>query len=1155
MPRGGPREGPSVAPGERAHPASMPGGPSPLSFFAVLLLLLCVGCGGPDPSAPPLFDRLDSTRTGVAFTNTLAGSADLNILNYLYYYNGGGVAAGDVNGDGLVDLYFTANEGPNALYLNRGNFRFEAVTDEAGVAGTADWSTGVTMADVNGDGRLDLYVSVVSGLHGLEGHNQLFINQGPGPDGVPRFEERASAYNLDQRSLGTQAAFFDYDGDGDLDVYLLNSSVHEEQTYGRSSLRTQESERAGDRLYENVSGTSGDPEAPTFVEVTDEAGIYSGRTGYGLGVAVSDLDGNGCPDLYVANDFHEHDYLYYNNCDGTFTEAIERATRHVSYSSMGVDAADVNNDGRPDLAVLDMLPAREELQNTTAGADTEEIYELKRRYGYHHQLDRNTLQLNRGNRRFGEIGLLAGVAATDWSWAPLFADLDNDGRKDLFVTNGIVRRPNDLDFVDYASQPSVAEQMSEIDEGDLSIRERLPPGRAPNFAFRNEGALTFSDSAAAWGLDRTGVSNGAAYADLDNDGSLDLVVNNIGAPASIYENRADSLRDNHFLSIRLAGGPGNTHGIGARVEIHQPGRTQLLEQMPTRGYQSSVPPRLHAGLGTQGVDSLVVTWPDGAVETRTPVPVDTALTLRRADAATPGAASPPQDPPLVSVAPADTLGIDYRHEENTSFNDFRREPLLPRRLSTEGPALAVGDANGDGREDVFLGGAKRQPAALYLQGPGGTFRRSAATDSLWRADRLHEDVDAAFFDATGNGHLDLYVVSAGNEFSAGSDALRDRLYLNDGAGRFRRARGALPEGMAVNGGAVAPGDFDGDGDIDLFVGGRSVPRRYGKSPRSYLLENDGTGRFTDVTGEVAPGLRRVGMVTDAAWADVRGSGAPDLVVVGEWMPITVFEQAGDRLVDRTEAAGLAGTTGWWNAVRATDLTGDGAPDLIAGNVGLNSRLRAGPETPVELHRADFNDDGAVEPILTRYNNGTRYPWAGRDRLLERFPSLKETFPTYESFGAARLEDLFPAATVERATVKTARTFATAVATNRGDGTFAVDPLPSRAQFAPVYGVLAGDLTGEGRRAVMLGGNFHGVRPRQGRYDASYGTLLRRADTSAWAAVPAPESGLYLRGEVRALRRLRGADGARYVLVARNNARPQLVALPDAGPARTTARRE
>jgi len=1112
----------------------------PLRLLAVLILLSCAACSG-DDGRPSLFDRRAPDRTGVTFENTLEGSADLNILNYLYYYNGGGVAAGDVNGDGLVDLYFTANEGPNALYLNRGNFQFEEVTDAAGVAGTADWSTGVTMADVNGDGRLDIYVSVVHGIHGLEGHNELYVNRGPDANGVPQFEERAAAYNLDQQSFGTQAAFFDYDGDGDLDVYLLNSSVHEEQTYGRSNLREKRSERAGDRLYENVSGSPGNPKASTFVEVTDAAGIYSGRTGYGLGVVASDLDGNGCPDLYVANDFHEHDYLYYNNCDGTFTEAIERSTRHVSYSSMGVDAADYNNDGRPDVAVLDMLPFREATQNTTAGADTEEIYELKRRYGYHHQLDRNTLQLNRGNRRFSEIGLLAGVAATDWSWAPLFADLDNDGRKDLFVTNGIVRRPNDLDFVDYASQADVAKKMQNVDEQTLSMRTRLPQEPVSNFAFRNDGDLTFSDSTRHWGLHTPGFSTGAAYADLDNDGSLDLVVNNINAPASIYENRADSLRDHHFLSLRLKGGPDNTHGLGARVEIHQPGRTQRLEQTTTRGYQSSVPPRLHAGLGDRGVDSLVVTWPNGHVETRPRPPVDTTLTLRRADAALPSAPSP-SEPPLVSVLPADTLGIDVRHEENTAFDDFQREPLMPRRLSTEGPALAVGDVTGDGRDDIYLGGAKRQPGALYVQDADGQFRRSTPNDSLWRADQLHEDVDAAFFDATGNGHLDLYVVSAGNEFTEGADALRDRLYLNDGTGTFRRARGALPRGMASNGGAVAPGDFDGDGDMDLFVGSRVVARNYGAAPKSYLLENDGSGHFADVTDDVAPALRRAGMVSDATWADVRGSGALDLVVVGEWMPITVFEQRDGRLVDRTEAAGLSGTTGWWNVVRAVDRPGDDAPTLLAGNFGQNSRLRATPETPVELHRADFNEDGAPESILTRYNDGERYPWAGRDRLLRRFPSLKDQFPTYESFGAARLSDLFPASTVEGATVKTARTFASVAATPEDSGAFAVEPLPSRAQFAPVYDVLPGRLDNSGHPIALLGGNFYGVRPRQGRYDAGYGTLLRRGD-DGWAAVPAPESGLYLEGEVRALQRLRGTDGARYVLVARNNARPQLVSLP------------
>jgi hypothetical protein len=1099
----------------------------------VLIVLLGLGfiaCGDTS-NRKPLFDRLPARHTGVMFSNDLSPSENLNIVSCPYYYNGGGVAAGDVNGDGLVDLYFTANEGPNALYLNRGGFRFEEVTATAGVAGSSDWSNGVTMADVNGDGRLDIYVSVLHGAHGLEGHNELYINQGSTSSGVPRFKEQADAYGLDYRGYGTQALFFDYDQDGDLDAYLLNASEERRHPIPPGTVRKNKSSSAGDRLYRN--------EDSTFVDVTEEAGIYSSPTGAGLGVVASDFDGNGCPDLYVANDFFEHDYLYYNNCDGTFTEAIEKATRHVSYSSMGVDAADYNNDGRPDVAVLDMLPFRENILKTSETSDTEQMYRMRRRYGYHHQLDRNTLQLNQGNRRFSEIGLLAGIAATDWSWAPLFADLNNDGLKDLFVTNGIYRRPNDLDFVSYAAGRGKSKPWTEL-------VSRMPQEPIANFAFQNDGDLTFSDSTNEWGLGRPGFSSGATYADLNNDGGLDLIVNNVNAPATIYKNRVDSLRDRHYLRVRLRGDGNNTHGLGAKVKIHQGKRTQLFEQMLTRGYKSSVDPRIHVGLGTRPVDSLVVTWPDGAVETRTQVPLDTTLTLRRADATAPAPTPDAEDSSLFSVATADTIGIDYRHEENTSFDDFQREPLMPRRISTEGPALAVGDVNGDGREDVFLGGAKRQPAALYLQGPDGRFRPSTATDSLWQADQLHEDVDATFFDANGDGHLDLYVVSAGNEFSAGSDALRDRLYVNDGTGAFRRARGALPEGMAVNGGGVAPGDFDGDGDTDLFVGGRSVPGRYGESPRSYLLENDGSGRFRDVTDEVAPGLRRVGMVTDATWADVRGSGAPDLVVVGEWMPITVFEQEGDRLVDRTEAAGLAGTTGWWNAVRATDLTGDGAPDLIAGNFGLNSRLQATPGRPVRLYLNDFNEDGRQDPILTRYSDGVSYPWIRRETLIRRFPSLKDKFPTYEAVGASQIDDIFPTSKVRRATTRIARTFGSAFIEHEDDGTFTVELLPNKSQFAPIYGILIRGFVGDEERDLMLGGNFHGVDPRQGRYDASMGTLLRNDGGVHFTPVPPPNSGIYLKGTVRAIQVVDRGSKGEVVLVARNDARPQILQSRDSG---------
>jgi len=1106
----------------------------------VLFLVGGTACsGGGDP---PLFERLSPARTGVTFANEVSPTEDLNIVNWPYFYNGAGVAVGDVNGNGRPDLYFTANQGPNRLYLNRGDFRFEEVTAEAGVAGTADWSNGATMADVTGNGRLDLYVSVVDGYAGLRGHNELFVNQGPDANGVSQFEEKAAAYGLDHRGYGVQALFFDYDGDGDLDVYLLRAEGVPARVTPPGAVRTKRSERAGDRLYRNDDSV--------FVDVTDEAGLYSGPTGAGLGVVASDLDGNGCPDLYVANDFFEHDYLYYNNCDGTFTEAIESATGHVSYSSMGVDAADYNNDGRPDVAVADMLPFQEDILKTTEPSDDRRTYRARRQYGYHHQLDRNTLQLNQGNRRFSEIGLLAGVAATDWSWAPLFADLDNDGRKDLFVTNGIYRRPDDLDYFEYALEEG---RLDELKAGDTELykelRARMPQDPVPNFAFQNDGDLTFSDSTAAWGLDRPGFSNGAAYADLDNDGSLDLVVNNIGAPASIYENRADTLRDHQYLKVALEGAGANTRGLGAKVTVYQPGRTQHLEQMPTRGYQSSVDPRLHVGLGTESVDSVQVTWPDGRTETRGAVAPNQTITLRQVEATAPGSGEDPESEPAAegprfTVTSAERIGIDFRHEENRPHPDLQREPLMPRTLSSEGPALAVGDATGNGLDDVYLGGGAGQPGALYVQQAGGRFQRLEETDSLWATHAQREDVDASFFDATGNGELDLYVVSGGNEAEAGSEVLRDRLYLNEGGGQFRWAEGALPAAVATNGGAVAPGDADGDGDTDLFVGSRSVPGRYGAVPESVLLENDGSGQFTDGTEEVASGLRDVGMVADATWATLGGeSEGPALVVVGEWMPITVFERERGRLVNRTAERGLDSTQGWWNAVRAADLTGDGAEELVAGNFGLNSRLRAVPETPARLYLSDANGDDRPEPLLTRYNDGQSYLWARRDELIARMPGLEEQFPTYEAFGAARVEDLLSEEQLRGATVREARTFASAVVETGAD-TAALEPLPTRAQVAPIYGVLARDLVGDGRREVMLGGNFYGVAPEQGHYDASLGTLLWKKKKGGWATVPPSESGLYLEREVRALRRVRRPDGPPLLLVARNDDRPLVMRLQD-----------
>jgi hypothetical protein len=1074
-------------------------------------------------SPAPLFQLLTPEATGVDFVNELPEQADFNILNYLYYYNGGGVAAGDINNDGLPDLYFTSNLGPNHLYLNRGDYEFEDVTARAGVAGAGGWTSGVTMADVNGDGHLDLYVSGVSHL-ALAGRNLLYINDGDGT-----FTDRTSEYALDHVGYGTQALFFDYDHDGDLDVYLLNHSVHTERGVSSRPQR-QRHARAGDRLLKNDGGR--------FVDVSDEAGIYGGVEGYGLGVVASDVNADGCIDLFVANDFQENDFLYMNDCDGTFTESIGSALGHTSRFSMGTDAADYNNDGRPDVVVVDMLPEQEAILKTSANAETFNVYNLKLKAGYHPQYARNTLQLNRGRGRFSEIGYLAGIHATDWSWAPLFADLDNDGWKDLFVTNGVYRRPNDLDYINYVGNEAIQASLERgISEENLSLLEHMPQIPLANYAYRNNRDLTFTNAAESWGLAQPGFSNGAVYVDLNNSGALDLVVSNINAPASIYRNRAAELTGHHHLRVELRGAGGNTAGIGSKVLIGHDGQTQLLEQMPTRGFQSSVDPRLHFGLGASTrIDSLVVVWPDHRFQVIHDVPADTMITLLQ-DAAAGRYAyrreAPDQALFSTAAAPA---GIDFRHRENT-FYDYNREPLMPHRLSTEGPALAVGDVNGDGLDDLYAGGGKWQAGALFLQAPDGAFSRG--DEAAFRADSLHEDVDAVFFDADGDGHLDLYVVSGGNEFQGEADALRDRLYMNDGRGGFARAPDRLPD-MFENGSRVVPGDFNDDGHLDLFVGGRVVSNSYGAAPRSYLLQNDGGGRFTDVTRKLAPALERAGMVSSAAWLDYDGDGQLDLIVVGEWLPVRVFRQQDGRFVDVTAEAGLGETHGWWNTVAAVDLRGNGRMDLVLGNLGRNSYIRASADEPARLHISDFARTGGSQQILTFYKDGVCYPIAGRDDLVKLMPRLRSRYVSYADYGASRIEDIFDASELKSARVLEAKELASVVALNNGDGTFAVTPLPVEAQFAPIRTVVAEDFDGDGRTDLLVAGNFHGVTPMFGRYDASYGLLLRGDGRGGFSAVDLETSGLVIEGEVRAMQLLRSAAGARQVVVARNDAGLQML---------------
>src|SRR4051812_6878187 len=1085
------------------------------------VLIGAVALGGCESArtGPPLFELLRPEATGVTFANNLPERADFNILNYLYYYDGGGVAVGDVDGDGLMDLYFTSNLGANKLYRNKGNYRFEDITDRAGVADSVGWKTGVTMADVNGDGKIDIYVSGIDYL-GMHGRNVLYINNG---DGI--FTDRTKEYGLEHSGFSTQALFFDYDGDGDLDMYLLDHSVHAQRGIEGLNQQGPIEPGTGDRLFRN--------DGKRFTDVTGAAGIHDGVDGYGLGVVASDFNDDGCPDIYVANDFQGNDNLYINNCNGTFTESIAKATGHTSRFSMGVDAADFDNDGRTDIISLDMLPEREDILKTTSTTESFELFNMRVAAGYHPQYARNALQLNRGRGKFSEIGYLAGVAATDWSWAPLFADLDNDGRKDLFVTNGVYRRPNDMDYITYVGNEAVQASLRDtITAANLNLLQKMPHVALANYAFHNEGDLHFANVAEQWGLSQPGFSNGAVYVDLNNSGNLDLVVNNIGAPASIYRNNARAVNGTHYLTVQLRGSGANTAGIGARLEISGAEGKQVLEQMPTRGFLSSVDPRPHFGLGSSStIDTLRVIWPDRRSQTLLNVSGDRILTLAESDATQPYTFARPAATAFFSDVTA-ASGVDFRHVEDTFF-DYNREPLIPHLLSTEGPRLAVADVNGDGLDDFYVGGAKWQAGRLFVQQRDGTFR--ATPQSAFAADSVAEDIGAAFLDANGDGFPDLFVASGGNEFWGEQDALRPRLYLNDGHGNFARARDALPD-IFENASTVAVGDFNGDGRPDVFLGARVVARAYGLIPKSHLLQNDGNGRFVDVTLDKAPALSEAGMVSSATWIDYDHDGKLDLVVVGEWMPVRVFHQESGKLVDRTNDAGFAGTNGWWNSVEAVDLRGNGRQDLVLGNLGLNSYLHASAKEPARLYVSDFSHSGGgnLEQILTSYRNGVSYPVAGRDELLKKIPSLRSKFPSYKEFGASRMEDIPPPADLKSAQVGEATDLASTVALNNGNGTFTLEQLPIEAQLAPIYASVAGDFDADGKTDLIVGGNLYGVTPALGRYDASYGLMLKGDGKGGFTAVDMSRSNLMIDGQIRDIRVLRAAARQRLIVVARNN---------------------
>jgi hypothetical protein len=1105
------------------------------------ILVFLFACA-PDQSTPSaeypswdgqtLFEPVAPEATGIDFENTLAYDKEFNIYKYRNFYNGGGVAIGDVNKDGLTDIYFSGNRVSNRLYLNRGDFNFEDATEAAGLAGQAAWSTGVTMADVNGDGWLDIYLCNSGDIAGDQKRNELYLNN---QDGT--FTEAAEQFGLANEGLSTHAVFFDYDRDGDLDCYLLNNSY---QAIGSFNLerneRPKRDEKGGDVLYRNDDGK--------FVDVSVEANIYGSIIGFGLGVTVGDVDRDGWPDIYVSNDFFERDYLYHNEGDGTFKEVLTESMNSISAASMGADMADINNDGFGEIFVTEMLPATNARLKTATTFENWNKYQFNLENGYYQQFTRNMLQRNNGDGTYTEVGRMNGVEATDWSWGALIFDMENDGFKDLFVANGIYQDLTNRDFLDYIAADEFKKEVTAGGTVDFKkLVDAIPSNPVPNAAFRNlgpEGGFGFTDIAATYGLDLLGFSNGSAYGDLDNDGDLDLVVNNVNRTAVIYRNHTDAQKTNNWLQLIPEQAGSNSFAVGTKATVFAGGQQQYLEHMPMRGFQSSMDYRMNFGLGkSEKADSILIEWPNGDQEMLRNVAANQAYPVRKGkgEAATGVAVgSDGRDKPVFYQS-SDGFNQNNTHRENR-YSDFDRDPLLYHMLSAEGPALCAGDFSGDGRLSFYLGGARDQP---------GSFSVAAAARELFEEDKVSEDVACACFDANGDGRDDLYVVSGSSEFGAASTALLDRLYLNTGdARRFTKSEQILPNSRRPAVGSVAKNyDVDGDGDEDLFVGSRMRPGLYGAPADSYLLLNDGKGNFTD-TQDAA--LKELGMVTDARWADVTGDDRKELIVVGEWLAPQVFTfqeghlvkttvtfQAGTQVQGIAEGA-MMDLAGWYNALETADLNGDGRMDLLLGNHGLNSRFRASAEEPVILHVNDFDQNGKAEPIISTWEDGKAYPMPLLHDLVKQMPGLRKRYLKYSSFGDQTMEDIFSAEVLGRSVRLQATEFRSLIAFNEGDGKFRIAVLPSAAQETPVFALLADDVDNDGDQDVLLGGNFYYAKPETGRYDAGRGLLLLNDGLGNLRALSAKESGINIPGEIRDIV---GLGRGRY-LFGRNNLPPVIV---------------
>jgi len=1057
---------------------------------------------------------LKPEETGVDFVNEVVDGENFNILTYRNFYNGGGVAIGNINNDSLPDLYFTSNQKKNRLYLNKGNFHFEDITDKAGVGGKMAWSTGATMADVNGDGLLDIYVCNSGDVNGNNRKNELFINNGD-----LTFTEKAKEYNLDNEGYSTHAAFFDYDGDGDLDCYILNNSFRNPGKIELYKKVREEPSPTGHKLMRN--------DGNTFTDVTQQAGIYSSDIAFGLGVAVSDLNGDHLPDLYISNDFWERDYLYINKGNGKFSEELPSRVNYCSLASMGADIADIDNDGYPEIFTTDMLPANNYRLKTTTAFDPYHLEDLKYRANYHYQFTQNCLHLNDGNANFSEIAQMCGVDATDWSWGALIFDFDNDGNKDIFVSNGILKDIGSMDFIEFnGNQQSVrfANTAQKVDYRKLISNMKSTP--LQNYAFTNLGNLMFKNNAGSLGLSQLSFSNGAAYADLDNDGDEDLVVNNNNSPCFIYRNDANKYSGNHFLKVKFIGSEKNRFGIGAEARVYSKDGLKMLQNYNTRGFQSSIEPNLLFGLGkTTLIDSLQVIWPDGKEQVLKNVKADQTITLKNSEASTVRNIAKNKIEPLFEEVGQKLLDKAAVHHEDR-YNDFDQEILLFKMLSTEGPRVIRGDMNKDKLTDFILLGAAGDPDKLFLQQPDGSFHFQPVPAFNKNAGTF-ESTCGALLDYDKDGDLDLMIGSGGNEIEMSKMNFSIRVYNNDGHGNFSIAPSAVPP-VIGNFSTLKVDNTDAAGNYHIFLGARTVPGNYGLPPRSYLLVND-NGKWKDIA---PPSLANVGMVTDASWTDIDGDGDKDLVVIGDWMAITIFKNENGTFENPTT---IPNSNGWWNRIEAADLDGDGDQDFVLGNWGLNTKLKASPERPLTMYVNDFDNNGKSEFIINWYPplDSIAYPFATKQELTAQLPGLKKQILRYEDYANKTYDSLFSPEIRSRSLRYEANNLQSAILWNN-NGTFELQALPLEAQISPVFGIVADDLDGDGKMDLWLGGNFYALKPQAGRENASKGVFLKGNGERSFIYISPRESGIRVDGEVRDAGVIQ-VNRSKHLIIGRNNA--------------------